>query len=138
MDNGTKKFALLAHRYGDEMIAFCQKLVQTPSLPGEEGDVAALIRAEMERLNYDEVWADEWGNVICLLRGQGEGRSLMFNGHMDHIDPGDPKVWPYPPYGGEIHDGRLWGRGASDMKGPLAAMIHAVGGSGPRGHPPAG
>ena len=127
MDNGTKKFALLAHRYGDEMIAFCQKLVQTPSLPGEEGDVAALIRAEMERLNYDEVWADEWGNVIGLLRGQGEGRSLMFNGHMDHIDPGDPKVWPYPPYSGEIHDGRLWGRGASDMKGPLAAMIHAVG-----------
>ncbi|NIP86752.1 MAG: M20/M25/M40 family metallo-hydrolase, partial [Planctomycetales bacterium] len=35
--------------------------------------------------------------------------------------------WPYPPFSGEIHDGRLWGRGSADMKGPLAAMIHAVG-----------
>jgi putative selenium metabolism hydrolase len=81
----------------------------------------------MERLGYDEAWIDDWGNAVGLLRGQGSGRSVMFNGHMDHVDPGDPKDWPYPPYGGEIHDERLWGRGAADMKGPLAAMIHAGG-----------
>jgi succinyl-diaminopimelate desuccinylase len=121
------KFIALTNRYRDEMIAFCQRLVQTPSLPGEEGSVAALIRTEMERLGYDEVWADDWGNVVGLLRGRGVGRSVMFNGHMDHVDPGNPKDWPCPPYSGEIHDGRLWGRGAADMKGPLAAMIHAGG-----------
>jgi succinyl-diaminopimelate desuccinylase len=117
----------LTKRYCGEMLAFCQRLVQTPSLSGEEGDVAALIRTEMERLGYDEVWTDDWGNVVGLLRGGGRGRSVMFNGHMDHIDPGHPKEWPYPPYSGEVHDGRLWGRGSADMKGPLAAMIHAGG-----------
>jgi len=122
-----EKVSALAGRYGDEMIAFCQRIVQTPSLPGEEGDVAALIQAEMERLGYDEVWTDDWGNVVGLLRGQGTGRSVMFNGHMDHVDPGDPADWPYPPYGGQIHGGRLWGRAIADMKGPLGAMVYAGG-----------
>jgi putative selenium metabolism hydrolase len=122
----TKLNALTDH-YRDEMIAFCQKIVGTPSPSGQEGDVAALIRAEMERLGYDEVHTDDWGNVVGRLHGQGTGRPVMFNGHMDVVDPGDPADWPYPPFGGEIHDGRLWGRGAADMKGPLAAMIHAGG-----------
>ncbi len=119
--------ANVGDRYGAEMISFCQRLVQTPSLPGQEGDVARLVALEMEGLGYDEVRSDSWGNVVGLLRGQGTGRSVMFNGHMDHVDPGNAREWPYPPYGGEIHDGRLWGRGAADMKGPLAAMIHAGG-----------
>jgi putative selenium metabolism hydrolase len=109
------------------MIAFCQRIVQIPSMPGEEGDVARAIQAEMQRLNYDEVWMDDWGNVVGLLRGRAAGPTLMFNGHMDHVDAGNPGDWPYPPFGGELHEGRLWGRGAADMKGPLAAMIHAVG-----------
>jgi len=117
----------LTSRYRSEMISFCQRIVQTPSLPGEEGGVAALVRAEMELLGYDEVWTDDWGNVVGLLRGQGTGLSVMFNGHMDHVDPGEPKEWPFPPYSGEVRDGRLWGRGAADMKGPLAAMVHAGG-----------
>ena len=125
--NLRDKLCALTNRCRAEMLAFCQRLVQTPSPSGEEGNVAALIRTEMERLGYDEVWSDDWGNVVGLLRGQGTGRSVMFNGHMDHIDPGNPKEWLYPPYGGGVHDGRLWGRGSADMKGPLAAMIHAGG-----------
>jgi succinyl-diaminopimelate desuccinylase len=113
--------------YIDPMISFCQHLVQTPSLPGEEGEVAALLHAEMESLGYDEVWADDCGNVVGQLRGSGKGRSVMFNGHMDHVDPGQADQWPHPPYGGEIHEGRLWGRAVADMKGPLAAMVYAVG-----------
>lgn len=128
MSNRFKdKLSAIAGRYDAEMIAFCQHIVQTPSLPGEEGDVAALFRAEMECLGYDEVWVDGWGNVVGLLKGCGEGRSVMFNGHMDHVDPGNAEDWPYPPYGGEVHDGRLWGRASADMKGPLAAMVHAGG-----------
>ncbi|MFZ5918600.1 MAG: M20/M25/M40 family metallo-hydrolase [Chloroflexota bacterium] len=117
----------LTARYRAELIAFCQQIVRTPSLPGEEGPVANLVHDEMARLGYDEVWIDEWGNVIGLLRGQSSGRSILFNGHMDHVDPGDAADWLYPPFGAEIHDGRLWGRATADMKGPLAAMIHAVG-----------
>jgi putative selenium metabolism hydrolase len=80
----------------------------------------------MECLGYDEVWVDEVGNVIGCIAGAG-GPSLMLNGHMDHVDAGDPAHWSYPPYGGEIHDGELWGRGVADMKGALAAMVYAGG-----------
>jgi succinyl-diaminopimelate desuccinylase len=105
---------------------FCQRLVQTPSLSGQEGAVAYLVRAEMEFLGYDDVNIDEVGNVIGVMRGTGGGPSVELNGHMDVVDAGDPDRWPHPPYGGEIHDGAIWGRGASDMKGSLAAMIHGV------------
>jgi succinyl-diaminopimelate desuccinylase len=108
------------------LIAFAQKLVRTPSLSGQEGEVASLIRSEMEHLGYDEVWVDEAGNVVGYLPG-GKGPSLMLNGHMDHVDSGDPARWAYPPFGGEIHDGDLWGRGTVDMKGGLAAMVYAGG-----------
>lgn len=109
-----------------ELVALAQKLVQTPSMPGEEGAVADVVRAEMERLRYDEVWVDEAGNVIGRVHG-GEGPALLFNGHMDHVDPGDPARWPHPPFGGEVIAGELWGRGAADMKGALAAMVTAGG-----------
>ena len=109
------------------MIGFCQRLVQVPSLPGEEENLVHLIESEMSRLGYDQVWHDEWGNAIGLVRGQRKGHSILFDGHMDHSFPGNFDGWFYPPYGGEIHNGRLWGMGAADMKGPLGAMIHAVG-----------
>jgi putative selenium metabolism hydrolase len=95
-------------------------------MPGREAQVAALIQAEMERLGYDRVWLDEVGNVVGHIEG-GAGTSLMLNGHMDHVDAGAPDLWPYPPFGGEIHGGALWGRGAADMKGALAAMVYAAG-----------
>jgi succinyl-diaminopimelate desuccinylase len=109
------------------MISFCQRLVQVRSSPGEEENLAHLIEAEMARLGYDQVWHDEWGNAIGMVRGQRKGHSVLFDGHMDHSYPGNIDHWLYPPFGGEIHDGRLWGLGAADMKGPLGAMIHAVG-----------
>lgn len=108
------------------LIAFAQMLVQTPSLSGQEGDVAALVQAEMQHLGYDQVWVDEVGNVVGRISG-GPGPSLMLNGHLDHVDAGDPARWPHPPFGGEIHDGSLWGRGAADMKGAVAAMVYAGG-----------
>jgi succinyl-diaminopimelate desuccinylase len=110
----------------DDLVAFAQRLVQIPSPSGAEGEVAALVRAEMERLGYDGVWIDEAGNVIGRIAG-GDGPSLMFNGHIDHVDAGDPARWAHPPFGGEIHNGELWGRASVDMKGALAAMVHAGG-----------
>lgn len=116
----------LTETYRAELISFAQVLVQTPSLSGKEAGVAALIRAEMERLSYDKVWVDEAGNVVGCIEG-GDGPSLMLNGHMDHVDAGDPDHWLHPPFGGTIHGGELWGRGAADMKGALAAMVYAGG-----------
>jgi putative selenium metabolism hydrolase len=113
-----------AHR--QELLDFAQRLVQKPSMPGEEGEVAALLLGEMQSLGYDQVWRDEAGNVIGHVGGEG-GPSLMFNGHMDHVDAGDPSQWAHPPFGGEVHDEALWGRATVDMKGALAAMVYAGG-----------
>ena len=116
----------LAEESRGDLVTFAQKLVQTPSMPGQEGGVAALMQAELRRLGYDKVWVDEVGNVVGYIAG-GTGPSLMFNGHMDQVDAGDLAQWAHPPHGGEVHDGELWGRGAADMKGALAAMVYAGG-----------
>ena len=110
----------------DACVRFLQRLIRTQSMPGEEGDIAMLVASEMRALGYDEVEHDAAGNVIGLLRGLDEAPTVMFNTHLDHVDAGDPADWPHDPYGGEIHDGLLWGRGAIDIKGPLAAQVHGV------------
>lgn len=115
----------------EPLVAFTRQLIHTPSLPGDERDVAALVAAEMQRLDYDSVSVDEAGNVIGHIRAnayptQGQPRrSIMFNTHMDHVDVGDVSRWPFPPYGGTLHEGEIWGRGASDLKGPLACQVYA-------------
>ncbi|WP_052866584.1 M20 family metallopeptidase [Streptomyces niger] len=66
-------------------------------------------------------------NVIAVIEGKGgAGPTLMFEGHTDVVTEGDPAVWSVDPYGAEIHDGKLWGRGAADMKSGVAAMIYGV------------
>jgi acetylornithine deacetylase len=64
--------------------------------------------------------------VVGKLPGGGKGRSLILNGHCDVVSPGLEENWRYPPFAGYIEDGRLYGRGAVDMKGGIAAMLEAV------------
>lgn len=113
--------------YHDDLIAFAQKLLQTPSYPGQEGEAAALVQAQMNKLHYDRTWIDAAGNAIGLLRGQTSARSMMFNAHLDHVSVGDERGWPHPPFAGDIAGGELWGRGAVDLKGSIASMVYGVG-----------
>jgi acetylornithine deacetylase len=66
-------------------------------------------------------------DVVGALAGAGDGgRSLILNGHVDVVPAGDPALWPHDPWGGDVVDGRLWGRGACDMKAGLVAGIGAL------------
>jgi succinyl-diaminopimelate desuccinylase len=66
-------------------------------------------------------------NVICAIDGGGgPGRTLLFEGHTDVVTEGDGSDWERDPFGAEVVDGVLWGRGAADMKGGLAAMLFAA------------
>ncbi|MGH2946483.1 MAG: YgeY family selenium metabolism-linked hydrolase [Solirubrobacteraceae bacterium] len=103
--------------------AFALALVRTPSPSGEEGDVAALVRTELERLGY-AVEVDALGNVTGTLDA-GPGPCVLFDAHMDTVGVTDPGAWSADP-AGEVRDGLLYGRGAMDMKGPLAALVHGV------------
>lgn len=104
------------------MLKFLRKLIQTPSLSGDERQIADLITTEMKDLGY-EVEVDELGSVLGR-RGGGGGRTILFDGHMDHIDAGSRESWSHDPYAAGVIDGILYGRGAVDMKGALAAMIY--------------
>lgn len=108
------------------MASFLQELVRIPSLSTHEEAVATRLAAEMQRVGFADVWTDRVGNVIGRV-GAGRGPKLLFNGHMDVVDVGDPARWTHPPYDGVIKSGVLYGRGSCDMKGGLAAMVYAIG-----------
>lgn len=113
-----------------EPINLAQRLVRIPSVSRTDGEV------EIARFiaNYfiDNGISVEWqevdgqrANLIAEIQGAlGEGPVLLFNGHMDTVPVGSG--WTYPPLGGEIVHNRLYGRGACDMKGALAAMMYAA------------
>ncbi len=115
-----------SHRIFPVATDLARRLVQTPSPSGDESRAAGLVMEAMRGFGYDEVWDDEAGNVIGLLRGSGDGPRVQFNTHLDHVSPGDHALWARPPYDGVIDDGVLYGRGASDLKGSMAAQVALV------------
>jgi len=108
-----------------DVLNFVISLVKTPSPPGQEGKVAKIIYDEMKKLEYDEVFTDELGSVIGIINGK-RGKTLCFNGHMDHVPEGDPSNWKYPPYSATIEGDNLYGRATVDMKSALASMIYTA------------
>ena len=110
------------------LLTFAQRLVATPSLPGEEHTVSRLVADELARLGYHDIDVDDVGNVVAWY-GRGPAK-LMFNGHLDHVPPAgmeDPycaRLVPGEAYGtaGEV----LRGRGSCDMKANVAAGAYAV------------
>jgi putative selenium metabolism hydrolase len=110
-----------------DCLNFAQRLIQTPSMSYEEEAIANLVAEEMRQLAFDEVWLDEVGNACGRIFGQDRTLSaLVLNTHLDHVDPGDLTLWPVPPYSGEIAGGRLLGRGACDIKGPMAVQVYSM------------
>ena len=140
MDNIYNIIEELSKKYKEEMVDFCQRLIKVPALSGEEKGVADLYLAEMEKLGYDRVFRDKWGNVIGIIEGTEEGPAIMYNAHLDHVDTGDYSEWEgYDPYGAEIdinemenqdRDGYesvevIHGRAASDVKGGGSCQIYS-------------
>jgi putative selenium metabolism hydrolase len=103
-----------------DLIGFAQELVATPSLPGDERAVSELVATKLSDLGYRDVSVDELGNVVGHF-GHGPPR-LMFNGHVDHVPPAGME----DPYGAQVVDGHLRGRGSLDMKAAVAAAAFAV------------
>ena len=107
----------------DDLLGFMQDIVRIPSLSSREGAVIERIRREMERLDYDEVTVDPMGNLLGRI-GTGP-RVIAIDGHVDVVDVGDESLWERDPFSGDIEDGILYGRGASDMKGGVASSVYA-------------
>ncbi len=118
----------------EALIDFVQRLVRIPSVNRPEDGLseqpaADEVAAEMRSFGWEpEVIEVAPGrpNVMCTVEGGLPGPTLMFEGHTDVVTEGDPSEWTHDPFGAEIVDGRLYGRGSADMKSGLAAMIHAT------------
>lgn len=110
----------------DQAISFAQDLIRIPGAPGSEGDVAARVMRELVTLGFRDVRNDALGNVIGVAPGRGTRPAVMLNSHLDVVDVGEVDSWEHPPFGGEVADGYLHGRGAMDIKGPLALQVYAA------------
>ena len=110
----------------ESLIRFARGLVQTPSLSCREERVAKLVEGEMKALGFDEISVDPFGNVIGVIQGAEPGPTLLLDAHTDTVDVTGGVSWQKDPFSGEVTGGFLHGRGSADMKGALAAMIHAA------------
>jgi putative selenium metabolism hydrolase len=109
------------------VVELCRSLVRANSLSGQERDVADLVAKAMRGLGFDQVERDALGSVIGVVRGGCNGPTVLFDAHMDVVPVADAEVWSHAPFSGDLADGKIWGRGATDVKGSLAALIVALG-----------
>ena len=109
-----------------DVVAFTQALIHLPSESGGEGPVVDLVLEEMRALGFDEVWRDPTGNAIGVINGARPGPTILLDAHCDTVGiaPGVP--WQHDPFGGTIEGDLLFGRGAMDMKGAVAAMVYGA------------
>jgi acetylornithine deacetylase len=131
----------------DEAVELLRTLVRIPSVTGDEGEIQHFLAGTLRELGLElDVWESDWEklkrdpgyvpvtrgyegrpNIVATLKGSGGGgRSLLLNGHTDTVPPGPAEAWSHDPYDAAIADERLYGRGASDMKSGVAAMVMAL------------
>lgn len=110
----------------ERLISFCQEAIRIPSPSGQEQAVALLMKQKMEEYGFDEVVIDRYGSVLGTIYGKYPGKTILMDGHIDNVDVIDRAEWKHDPWGAEIEDGRIYGRGTSDMKGSVCAMVTAA------------
>ena len=113
----------------EEVVELTQALVRCPSInpPGDTTVCANILLDKFRENNISaEIIEGKKGacNVVARLPGQNKGKTLVINGHIDVVLPGEN--WTVDPFGGEIRDGRIYGRGSTDMKSGVASLAAAV------------
>ena len=125
-----------------EVTELLSRLIQvdTTNPPGNETIAAEYLREYLEAAGLEcELIArtPERANLVTRIKGTGDGPSLLLLGHTDVV-LADPGEWSVPPFSGEVRDGEVWGRGALDMKGQVAANAVAIASLAREGFEPAG
>ncbi len=117
------------HISRDEIIELTRELVRTPTInpPADTRRCAEVILSRFKKDHIDaEIVEGRKGasNVVATLPGKGKGKVLLLNGHIDVVPPGED--WTVDPFGAEIRDQKIYGRGTSDMKSGIASMMAAM------------
>lgn len=122
---------LSAHLDRDRLVTRLEALVRARSEnpPGEEAEAGGVATAFCAELDLDirtEFAQEGRPNVIARWEGVPGGRTLAYCSHIDVVPAGDHALWEVDPYGAEVRDGVMFGRGTSDAKGPIAACLEAI------------
>ncbi len=117
-------------RRGDDIVEMARRLISIPTEnpPGDVTSAAVFVAEALKGCGIPVDWHEPSPgrvNLVAALGPEG-GRRLVLNGHLDVVPAGDPARWARPPFGAECADGWLWGRGAADMKGGVAALLGAI------------
>ena len=107
-----------------DLSAFLRAMISHPSESCEEKEVVACIKAEMEKLGFDEVEVDGLGNIIGWM-GQGE-KIIAIDSHIDTVGIGNRDNWTADPYEGWEDDAIIYGRGGSDQEGGMASAVYGA------------
>ena len=110
----------------DAFIDLTQRMVAVDSQTCDEGKLSKLIVEEFQKWGI-EAFIDGVGNAVAVIRGEGSGPNIMFNGHLDRVPTGNLENWtPYDPFDPVIEDGKMYGRGISDVQAGLATQMLAM------------
>lgn len=109
-------------------VALSADLIRCPSVTPEEGGALVLLESLLSKAGFTCTRVDRNGtpNLYARWGAKGAAKSFGFNGHTDVVPVGDASAWTHDPFGAEIVDGVLWGRGATDMKTGVAAFAAAA------------
>jgi acetylornithine deacetylase len=138
--------AAYINRHQEAAVALLSRLVQQPSIQGNEKGVQAVVIEKLKDLSLIiDVWDPDFNelvkhpyfvasrttyagspNVVGVLRGTGGGKSIILNGHIDVVPEGDRTKWTHDPFSGRVDNGKVFGRGTTDMKGGNVSMLMAI------------
>jgi succinyl-diaminopimelate desuccinylase len=107
-------------------VALAADLIRRPSVTPDEAGTLAILEGALAAAGFSTTRVDRGGIANLYARWGTAAPVLGFNGHVDVVPPGDTSAWKHGPFSGEIADGLLWGRGATDMKSGVAAFVAAA------------
>ena len=110
----------------NETLDLLKKLIACPSLSGEEQGVAEILRGYLTENGFSTAEIDRYGDLVAGAKGSRPGVRLLFDGHIDTVPADNAGDWATPPFEPSLRDGKLYGRGTSDMKGADAAFAVAA------------
>lgn len=106
------------------MLETLRTLISIPSYSGQEIKVQQYIKEQLKSSRVNSFFQGD--NLIVHFQGEDQTRAFIFNGHVDVVDIGDTAEWNHNPWAGEIVNGRIYGRGTSDMKSGIATMMQTA------------
>lgn len=109
-----------------ELVEFARQAIMIPSFSGREKDKALFFQKKMLELGFDSAEIDKYGSVVGTINGKKPGKTILMDGHIDHVDVIDADQWKHKPFAAEVEDGKIYGRASSDMVASLTSMVLAA------------